>query len=82
MILARLFKRKKKTEQAPVLKGQKPKFLGRTAYKYKAQCALTFNGEIIRTFDTTIKGYSRKQAVDNVNKGFKVEVTKIHRLKA
>lgn len=81
MILFNIFKRKRKAD-VPELQTKKAKFLGRTAYKYKAQCALTFNGEILRTFDTTVKGYSRTQAIDRVNKGFKVEVTKIHRLKS
>lgn len=82
MILLNIFKRKKEQEQVPELRSKAPKFLGRTHYIYKAQCVLTYNGgKAIRTFESTIKGYSRKHAVKQINDGYKVEVTKIHRLK-
>jgi hypothetical protein len=76
----KLFKRKNEDSLDP-LKTNKVQFLGRVLYPYKAQCTLVFNGKPVRTFESTIKAESKHRAVKKLNEGYKVEVTKINRIK-
>lgn len=75
-----VLKRQPKQELTPLV-SRKPSFLGRTEYPYKAKCVLTYNGKPIRTFDSTIKAYSKRKAISFINEGYKVEVQAIHRIK-
>lgn len=65
----------------PLIGKVRSRIIGPKMSNYKASCLLKYNGNTTKTFDSTIKAYSRAQAVELIEKGYKVEVESVHQVK-